>query len=171
MRMTGSSRGARGAAAVVAVLALGAGCNKEKDACVRVVCDFTRVVVSVVDADGEAGTASKVTFTIHPYNDDGEPMTEDELDDAGVDLTKEREAACVADENGDCPTWNAAAGFGDYTISGFLNDEETGSALDTDLVTISLPFPDGQPDECCGYTNSVDATLTLDEDGEVGTDG
>ena len=148
MLKAGMLTGARGAAALAAVLALSAGCNKDKNACVRVVCDFTRVAVSIVDADGE-------------------PMTEDELDEAGVDITEKRDAACVLDDNDDCSTWNAAAGFGDYTISGFLNDDETGEQLDTDLISVPLPYPDGQPDDCCGYTNSVSATMTLDKDGEV----
>lgn len=168
--MTGSGRQGR-ALCCALFLTLGVGCNKEKDACVRVVCDFTRVVVSVVDADGEEGTATTVTYTIHPYNTDGEPMTEDELDEAGVDITEKHDAACVAADDGSCPTWNAAAGFGDYTISGILNDEDSGAQLDTDQVSISLPYPDGPPDDCCGFTSSVATSLTLDEEGEVSDSG
>ena len=167
MLKAGMLTGGRGAAALAAVGALSAGCNKDENSCVRVVCDFTRVAVSIVDADGEVGNATTVSFTVHPYNTDGQPMTEDELDEAGVDITEKRDAACVLDNDDNCSLWNAAAGFGDYTISGFLNDDETGEQLDTDLISVPLPYPDGQPDDCCGYTNSVSATMTLDKDGEV----
>lgn len=159
---------------IVRVVLLGAatgvaGCDSDKDACLRVVCDFTRVAVSVVDADGDEGTASEVYFTIHPYSEGSTKMTEDELDEAEVDITEKHDAACVEAEDGSCPAWNAAAGFGEYTISGILNDEDSGDQLDTDQIVVSLPYPDGPPDDCCGYTDSTTGTLTLDEEGESET--
>lgn len=153
-------------------IALGAaGCDKSKDDCVRVVCDFTHVSVNVVDNDGDASDATSVSFTIHPYNEDGDLMSEDELDDAGIDITEEHQASCVEASDGTCPTWNAAAGFGEYTISGVLKDDETGDILDTDQLVdaVQLPYPDGPPDDCCGYTNAVETSIKLDKDGDEDT--
>lgn len=148
---------------VIAGLAL-AGCEDEK--CDTVTCGYTHVLISVVDTEGEVGHASAVTFTFHPLNEDGdELMTEDELDEANVDPDLKRKASCspTTDDEEICDTWIAEAGFGQYTITGSLKNDE-GTVVDDDQVTVTIAVPSRSENQaCCGLVATETATLTLED--------
>lgn len=155
------------------------GCSK--DECVSVACDYTHVTVSIVtdglDDDGnpEAGTASRVVYTVLPYNEDGDLMSEDELEESGFNPEQLREASCANrnEDEGTCDTWVAGAGFGQYEITAFLCDEEDESyqppcnidnplLLDRSSGTADLTVPaDEKATACCGKVSADAIDITL----------
>lgn len=165
------------------------GCNKNE--CIDVACDYTHVTVHIVtdslDDDGnpEAGTASRVIYSVNPYNEDGEPMSEDELDESGFS-TSPREASCANrnEDEGTCDTWVVGAGFGKYEITAFLCDEDDDDYEPpcgndksktyflgevSGVVDLTVPTEDelAKVDEpqlsCCGSVHSDELELELVE--------
>jgi hypothetical protein len=144
--------------------------------CRAVDCDYTHVRVDLVDASGDETSATKVTYTVHPFDDAGVLMSEDELDDAGIDVDKSYTASCGSDDEDDCSIWIAAAGFGEYTFTATVAaDEDTGQDYTTKKV-ICLPPPDSSDNEsCCGIVDSREKEIVVDPDaasdtGDTGQD-
>lgn len=142
------------------------GCGND---CAGVHCDTTRVELYITDADGEASGASRVTYTLHPYDDEGELMDETELDDADIDITEARKPLCGhEDEDGNCAVWVAEAGFGLYSFDADL--VEDGLTVATNSVVVDLP-PPAKGKNCCGKVDSAEAELVLDPDAAGDTGG
>ncbi len=137
---------------------------KGDDKCAEVDCDYTHVTVEIVDDEDEASLATRVTFTLHPYKDNGVLMTEDELDDAGIDVEEVRQASCVSADEDECARWIAAAGFGVYTFTAVLADEEEGTQIKTQCQLDLPPPTDPEDKACCGLVATDETEMTLDED-------
>lgn len=152
----GVAMGLGGALAFVA-------CGKDDNKCRTVSCGYTFARVDIIDEDGDEASATKVTYTLTPYNDDGTLMDEDQLHDAGVDPDESHDATCGSDDEDDCSVWIAAAGFGVYTFSAEVDDDD-GNLEATGEETVNVPPPDASEESvCCGLINDDREDLTVVE--------
>lgn len=137
--------------------------------CAGETCDTTRVVVTIVDADDEEAVASRVTYTLAPYDEDGVEVTDpDEADELGYDLEEVRKALCTnEDEDGNCSTWVAESGFGHYYFTAEYVDEDGVSTTATGDVELEQP---AKAKKCCGKVASGDLSMTIDPEGTSGGD-
>jgi len=156
---------ATGLGATLAFIACG-----QDNKCRAVSCDYTHVRVDLVDADGDETSATKVSYKVHPFNSAGVLMTDEEADDAGIDLDKTYNASCGSDDEDDCTIWIAAAGFGEYTLTATVAaDDDTGEDYKTTKV-ICLPPPDSSDNEaCCGLVDSREKDMVVDPDADADT--
>ena len=156
---------AMGLGAALALLSCG-----HEDKCRAVSCDYTHIRLDLVDASGSETSATKVTYTVHPFNDAGELMSDEELDDAGIDADKSYTATCGSDDEEDCSVWVAAAGFGEYTFTATVAaDDDTGQDYTTRKV-VCLPPPDTSDNEaCCGLVDSREKDMVVDPDASSDT--
>lgn len=137
--------------------------------CAGATCDTTSVVVSIVDGEGEEAVASRVTYTLAPYDEDGVEVTDpDEADELGYDLEEVRKALCTnEDEDGNCATWVAEAGFGHYYFTAEYIEDDI--VIDTATGDVALEQP-AKAKKCCGKVASGALDLTIDDDASTGGD-
>lgn len=136
----------------------------KKNECATVDCDYTHVTLDIVDDEGEESWASKVTYTLVPYDDKGKLMDEDALDDAGIDPDEVRKAACVGADQDECARWVAAAGFGVYTFTAVMADTDEGTEIQVQCKLDLAPPTSSENKGCCGLVSTDDTELILDED-------
>lgn len=137
--------------------------------CEGLVCDYTHITLLFVDAEDEPADATRVTYTRNPYNDEGELLTAEELEEAGIDITEVHEATCTArdESTGECPTWVITDGFGVYTITAVLEDDD-GVVEATETLDVDLTVPtSGKDKACCGLVHAEEQTVTLDPEADT----